>query len=203
MRKYRLSFFTDQKLLSHFVEWDDIEAFEEIYNRYWRKLLDIAFQRVHSKEIAQEIVQEVMVSLYLRRQAIPKTVNLEAWLRTAIKYKVFNNYRSQQVHLTHLEEIILQNQISPLRPDESLVLKETRERVTIAAARLPEKCRQVFMMSRFEQLSQQEIADRLDISVSTVKKHLTRALTTLKEDLREDHSNLLGIALIFIFIAFC
>ncbi len=74
-----------------------------------------------------------------------------------------------------------------------MTLKEIREKVGSAALKLPDKCREVFMLSRFDQLSQQEIADRLGISVSTVKKHLTRALASLKNELRQDHLNLFSI----------
>ncbi|WP_121811277.1 RNA polymerase sigma-70 factor [Mucilaginibacter kameinonensis] len=195
MRKYQLPIFTDQRLLSLLSERDDFAAFEEIYHRYWRKLLDTAYQRLKSKEAAEEVVQEVMVSLFLKRQELVIDTSLEAWLKTALKYKVFNIYRSQQVHLAHLNEIIRQKQISPLRPDEEMILKEIREKVRLAAAKLPDKCREVFLLSRFEHLSQQEISDRMGISVSTVKKHLTRAFTYLRSELRENQLDLLAVCL--------
>lgn len=190
MRKYQLPIFSDRKLISLLCERDDIAAFEEIYHRYWRVLLDIAFQRIKSKAAAQEIVQEVMISLFAKRKEIIITTSLEAWLKTALKYKVFNIYRSQQVYLAHVDEIMRQNQIMPLRPDEEMTLKEIREKVKYAASKLPDKCREVFMLSRFEQLSQQEIADKMGISVSTVKKHLTRALTVLRSEFRNEYLNL-------------
>ncbi len=199
MRKYQLPIFTDQRLLSLLSERDDFAAFEEIYYRYWRKLLDTAFQRLKSKEAAEEVVQEVMVGLFLKRQDLVITTSLEAWLKTALKYKVFNIYRSQQVHLAHLDEIIRLKQISPLRPDEEMILKEIREKVRLAALKLPDKCREVFMLSRFEHLSQQEIAERMGISVSTVKKHLTRAFTYLRSELRENQLDLLVICLFAVF----
>ncbi|WP_114938670.1 RNA polymerase sigma-70 factor [Mucilaginibacter endophyticus] len=198
MRRYRLPFYSDLKLLSLLTEGDDVDAFEEIYHRYWRVLLDTAFQRLKSKEAAQEIVQEVMINLFIKRKEININTSLEAWLKTALKYKVFNIYRSQQIHLTHLDEIIRQSSISPLTPDEAMTLKEIRKRINEAASKLPEKCRQVFMLSRFEHLSQQEIAERLKISVSTVKKHLTRALAAIREELREDHFNLFSLIILII-----
>lgn len=199
MRKYQLPIFTDQRLLSLLRERDDFSAFEEIYYRYWRKLLDTAFQRLKSKEAAEEVVQEVMVGLFLKRHELIITTSLEAWLKTALKYKVFNIYRSQQVHLAHLDEIIRQKQISPLRPDEEMILKEIREKIKSAALKLPDKCREVFLLSRFEHLSQQEIADKMGISVSTVKKHLTKAFTYLRSELRENQLDLLVIGLFFVF----
>ncbi|WPU99038.1 RNA polymerase sigma-70 factor [Mucilaginibacter sp. cycad4] len=199
MRKYQLPIFTDHHLLSLLRERDDFNAFEEIYQRYWRKLLDSAFQRLKSKEAAEEVVQEVMVSLFLKRHELVITSSLEAWLKTALKYKVFNIYRSQQVHLAHLDEIIRQKQISPLRPDEEMILKEIRDKIKSAALKLPDKCREAFLLSRFEHLSQQEIADRMGISVSTVKKHLTRAFAYLRSELRENQIDLLAICFFVVF----
>lgn len=201
MRKYQLPFFTDKKLLSLLATRDDDDAFTEIYHRYWKMLLDTAYQRIRSREASEEIVQEVFLSLYLNRKKADITSSLEAWLKTALKYKVFNNYRSQQVHLLHLDEIIRQNEISPLRPDEELTLKEIKRRLEVASAKLPDKCQQVFMLSRFEHLSQQEIASRLGISLSTVKKHLTKAIAVMRTEFRDDTGMLLlPLVLLFKFL---
>ncbi|MCJ8209221.1 RNA polymerase sigma-70 factor [Mucilaginibacter sp. RS28] len=187
MRKYQLPVFTDHMLLGYMRDRDDHAAFEEIYHRYWKQLLDTAFQRIKSKEAAEEIVQEVLLSLFLRRHELVITSTLEGWLKTALKYQVYKSYRAHLIHLSHLSEVIQSNQIAPLTPDEAMTLKEIREKVKQVANKLPEKCREVFMLSRFEHLSQKEIAERMGISLSTVKKHLTRALSALKNDLSEDH----------------
>lgn len=187
MRKYQLPIFTDKKLLSLLRIRDDYDAFTEIYSRYWEVLLNTAYQRLKSREAAEEIVQEVFVTLFIKRKEIEITTSLEAWLKTALKYKVFNIYRSQQVHILHLSKIIRQNDISPLMPDEVVNLKEIKHRIKIAADKLPDKCRQVFLLSRFEHLSQQEIAERMGISLSTVKKHLTKAIAALRSEFNEDH----------------
>jgi RNA polymerase sigma-70 factor (family 1) len=187
MRKYQLPIFTDKKLLSLLKMRDDYDAFTEIYSRYWDVLLNTAYQRLKSREASEEIVQEVFVTLFVKRKEIEITTSLEAWLKTALKYKVFNIYRSQQVHLLHLNKIIRQNEISPLMPDEVVNLKEIKQRIRVAADKLPEKCRQVFLLSRFEHLSQLEIAERMGISLSTVKKHLTKALAALRSEFSEDH----------------
>src|SRR5690606_6701628 len=107
---------------------------------------------------------------------------LEAYLRTALKYKVIDAYRLQQRHYKHLDGIFAENNIAPLIPDEYMEVKELKEKITALVHRLSDKCRSVFVMSRFEELSHQEIAERMDISVSTVKKHIHKALQALKSD---------------------
>lgn len=187
MRKYQLPIFTDKKLLSLLKTRDDYDAFTEIYSRYWDVLLNTAYQRLKSREASEEIVQEVFVTLFVKRAEIQISTSLEAWLKTALKYKVFNIYRSQQIHLLHLNKIIRKNEISPLMPDEVVNLKEIKKRIEVAADKLPDKCRQVFLLSRFEHLSQQEIAERMGISLSTVKKHLTKAIAALRSEFNKDH----------------
>lgn len=197
MRPYRAPNYLDEILLDLVRYHDDRAAFEEIYYRYWQTLLDAAYQRLKSREAAEEIVQEVFIDLYLRRNEVEFKSNLEAWLKTALKYKVYNIYRSQQIHLRHLEGIMRETHIAPVPPDEALALKEIRERIKMAAAKLPEKCREVFLLSRTEHLSQQEIAARLNISVSTVKKHITKAVRILKSEFKENYFDLLTLLVFF------
>lgn len=187
MRKYQLPIFSDTKLLYLIQAKDDYDAFTEIYHRYWKTLINTAYQRLRTPEACEEIVQEIFLTLFIKRKELVITTSLEAWLKTALKYKVFNIYRSQQLYLQHLDEIIRRTDIAPMMPDEVVSLKEMKDRIRVAATKLPDKCRQVFVLSRFEHLSQQEIADRLNISVSTVKKHLTKALATLRSEFSEEH----------------
>jgi RNA polymerase sigma-70 factor (family 1) len=175
-------------------------AFAEIYNRYWTILIDTAYQRLKSIEAAEEIVQDVFVSFFLRREQIFLNSTLEAYLKTALKYKVYNVYRSQQVHLSHLDAIIKDQKIDPLTPDSVLEIKELQARVRQVADKMPEKCRQVFLLSRFEHLSQQEIADQMGISISTVKKHMTKSLDIMRKEFNEHKTDLLAICM-FIYLS--
>lgn len=195
MRPYKAPRYTDEILLDLVKNHDDQVAFEEIYYRYWQILLDGAYQRLKSREASEEIVQEVFLDFFIRRDQIEMKSNLEAWLKTALKYKVYNIYRAQQIHLRHLDGIMRENQITPIPPDEALDLKEIRERIKIAAAKLPDKCREVFLLSRMEHLPQQEIAVRLNISVSTVKKHITKAIRILKSEFQGNYLDLLILVL--------
>jgi RNA polymerase sigma-70 factor (ECF subfamily) len=197
MRPYKASRYSDEILLDLVKSYDDRAAFSEIYFRYWQVLLDTAYQRLKSREASEQIVQEVFIDLFIRRDGVELKSNLEAWLKTALKYKVYNIYRAQQVHLRHLDGIMRETHIAPVPPDEVLDLKEIRERIKRAAARLPEKCREVFLLSRLEHLPQQEIAARLNISVSTVKKHITKAIRILKSEFQENYFDLFALILFF------
>ncbi|MBO9674211.1 MAG: RNA polymerase sigma-70 factor [Sphingobacteriaceae bacterium] len=176
----------------------DHDAFTAIYNTYWEEMANTAYQRLRSREDAEEVVQEVFVSLYIRRDHINPKTSLISYLRTALKYKVIDAFRAQQLHSKYLCTII-NNSIEPdASPDERLCIKELQQNIREIIEKLPSKCQEVFLKSRFEQLSHQGIADNMGISISTVKKHLYKASQVLKKELKKDQSDLLIIFAIFL-----
>ncbi len=187
----------DADLLALLKEGNE-EAFVTIYHRYWECLLNAAYQRLRSREDAEEVVQEVFVNLYLRRNEIEPKSSLAAYLKTALKYKVIDMYRLQQLHYKHIDNLIAETQVDPQAVDEELAIKEFKLSVLSACQKLPQKCREVFIMFRFEELSHKEIAHRSAISVSTVKKHLHKAMFFLREELKGSKT-----FLILVFLFFC
>jgi RNA polymerase sigma-70 factor (family 1) len=173
-------------------------AFTEIYHRYWEILLNAAYQRLRSKEDAEEVVQEIFVNLYFRRKEIDPKSNLEAYLKTALKFKVIDAYRMQQLHYRHIDKIMSEANLSQATADDQLEIKEFKLSILSACRKLPEKCREVFIMFRFEELSHQEIAERAAISVSTVKKHLHKAMLFLREEFKGNNTYFL-IACLLLF----
>nr|WP_199077771.1 RNA polymerase sigma-70 factor [Pedobacter sp. ASV19] len=189
--------FSDAELILQ-LKLGNENAFTEIYNRYWEILLNAAYQRLRSREDAEEVVQEVLVSLYFRRKEIDPKSTLEAYLKTALKFKVIDAYRLQQLHYKHLDNLIAETTLSPVTPDDQLEIKEFKTLVLSSCKKLPEKCREVFMMFRFEELSHQEIAERSAISISTVKKHLHKAMVLLREEFKGSTIKLLIACLLFL-----
>lgn len=183
--------------LADLLRTGDKAAFTEIYERYWDVLLDAAFQRLKSAEAAKEVVQVIFVDLYCRREQVQLKSTLEAYLKTALKYKVFNLYRSEQVRSNYVNDTAADKDIDPLTPQHILEAKELNDKIRMVSEKMPDKCREVFLLSRFEHLSHQEIATRLNISVSTVKKHMTKALSILKTDFGEHKYEMV---LIFIYL---
>lgn len=169
--------------LTELLRQGDHMAFTEIYYRYWENLINTAYQRLKSIEAAEDVVQSVFVSLYLRKEEFYPQSSLEAYLKTALKYKVFNIYRAQQTHYTHLASLVENNHIQPAQPDDTVELKELHDQMDQIISTLPEKCQEVFRMSRFNHLSHHDIAQKMNISVSTVKKHIHKALQVLRNAL--------------------
>jgi RNA polymerase sigma-70 factor (family 1) len=176
----------------------DQAAFAEIYNRYWRLLVDAAYQRLKSLEAAEEAVQDVFVNFYIRRSTINLNSSLEAYLKTALKFKVYNLYRSQAVRYNYLSSLIGENYVDSASPDKALESKELKTQILSVMEKMPDKCKEVFLLSRFEHLSHQEIAERMNISVSTVKKHITKAKSIIRFEFKSYNTDFLIIC-IFIY----
>jgi len=177
---------------------DDRNAFTELYNRYWDVLLDNAYQRLKCIETAEEIVQEVFLDLFLRRNEIILKSTLAAYLKTAIKYKIFNIYRSQQIHLQYLADELVSQNVYAQSPEECLEKKELTAVIREAANKMPAKCKEVFLMSRFDQRSNKDISNELGISVSTVKKHITKATNILKAKFKNQTLDFLILVMLII-----
>lgn len=170
------SIYSDEQLVV-LLRNDDDEAFVEIYNRYWDKLLAIGYNHARNKEIAEEIVQDVLMSLWSRRDSV-EVDRLAAYLATAVKFAVFKVLAKESRRKALLAGQLTDNETS--LDEAAIEAKFLKEYVDGVVAGLPEKCRLVFTYSREHQLSTKEIADALQLSHKTVESHLTKALKTIR-----------------------
>jgi RNA polymerase sigma-70 factor (ECF subfamily) len=179
-----LSTYTDEEVFL-MVKQGNKEAFEEIFRRFWQELLDAAYRRVKEQETAMELVQSLLVNLYLKRETIVLHTSLRNYLHISLKNKVLNAVRAELVRNTYQQHMLRGS--DPYQPDaaSSLQLKELQQRIEESCASMPEKCREVFYLSRKEHLSYQHIAEQLGISVNTVEKHMGKALKILRSRLKE------------------
>lgn len=172
---------TDEDLFNR-VRQEDALAFEVLYDRYWTMLMDIAYRRIQSKEKSEDIIQEIFISLYQKKNTIQFTVSLQAYLVQALKYKILNELRSSSVRTQYQRSFFLNHQCK-IDFASNVEVKELQHKIHKSVSSLPGKCKQVFYMSRWEQQSNKHISTHLSISVSTVEKHISKALQILRKDL--------------------
>jgi len=168
-------------------------AFEEIYNKYWSRLYLSAYNLLRDREAAEDIVQEIMVQLWVRRATIVID-SLPSYLYQAVRFQVFKCIRKAKVfHLSlqEVEDIATENNI-----ETNLAVKDIYEKLDMGIAGLPERCRRVFTLSRKEQLSTKEIAAMLNITPKTVENQLTIAIRRLRSTI--GHLFLILVFLLFI-----
>jgi len=172
--------FSDQQLTSLLYEGDEL-AFTEIYNRHWQFLFTAAYNALRHKEDSLDVCQSIFMWIWENHKSIHIKTNLQAYLYTAIKYKIANLIRQGKIRESLLDDVMA----AEIRADEKLELevKELKNFIDQLVNELPDKCREVFLLSRNEHLTHRQIAERLGISEKTVDDHITRALKTLKAPL--------------------
>lgn len=168
-------------------------AFEEIYNRYWNKLYSAAYKRVQSKEVSEELVQDLFTSLWLNRKTVNVHTSLAAYLFTSVRYLVLNHVQKEMVRASYKESLQL-NRVDN-STEETVLLNDLVLNLNAAVEQLPVKCKSVFELSRKEYKSNKEIAAELGISEKTVENQLTKALRRLRLGL---NSLLFSLALLAI-----
>ncbi|MFZ4261574.1 sigma-70 family RNA polymerase sigma factor [Sphingobacterium sp. HJSM2_6] len=191
---------TDNDLFDRVRLQDDRKAFEVLYHRYWKTLINVAAQRIPAIEIAEEIVQNVFVDLYSKRTQIVIETSLEAYLKTAIKFQVYKTFRHQQVRDQYKTNLQINLSQKSDEPDLLLEFKQLHEELHLLAKKLPEKCGEVFILSRIEQWSNQDISIQLDISLAMVRKHITKSMNFMRANFIKHHIDVLKMILIYCFL---
>ncbi|WP_179351298.1 RNA polymerase sigma-70 factor [Winogradskyella vidalii] len=153
------------------------QAFEEIFNRYWKRLYTYAYKIYNNNHVCEDIVQEVFVSLW-RKNETTIVLNLEGYLFKSVKYKIANHIRDLKFSTKQLDYI----ESIPTDSVEYLEYDELEKEVLLSIEKLPIKCREVFKLSRLEQKSNTEIAEKLNLSIRTVETHISNALKSLRKN---------------------
>ncbi|TGE06130.1 RNA polymerase sigma factor [Hymenobacter fodinae] len=174
---------TDEDLVRALRE-DDKRAFAEIYERYWELLLGVAYRKLNSRESAEEIVQDLFATLWLKRHA-QDIHTLQPYLLRAVKYRVIDVLKARLTQATYLERSRLRIAPEDHSTEETVAADDLSLALLDSLMQLPEHTREVFRLSRLEHQSVPEIAVRLNISRKTVEYHLTRALKVLRVSLRD------------------
>ena len=169
----------------------EIEVSKTIFNLYYPRLLFFAKSYVKHHEDAEEIVQDVFVKLFASDKATLKVKSsLNGLLFTMTKNACLDFLRKKK-HTLYIDDNSLQKEYlinyKAMDDKESMQIieRELEEQIKLAIAQLPEKCRNVFVKSRFEGAKNKEISEDLNISIKTVENHITKALKHMKEKLSD------------------
>jgi RNA polymerase sigma-70 factor (ECF subfamily) len=173
----------DDAALLQRVTLGDSAAYTEIYNRYWQKLFSIAAHKLNSLADAEELVQDIFLELWNRRETLSVTSKLSSYLGAAVSYKVINVLAKRNVQNRYKQYAASNTPSADFSTMQWLDFDELKDRLAGLVAHLPEKCQLVFKLSRDENLSHKEIANQLAISEKTVEAHLSKARHILKMNL--------------------
>lgn len=160
-------------------------AFEQLFRHYGQALVHFAHNYVHDLSIAENLVQDVFVAVWENRTTLNPDHSIKSYLYTATKNRALKHLRHEEVKRKNREKIDLYS-VAPSTPEDLLRHDETAAAIGRAIETLPEKCRRIFKMNRFDHLTYAEIAEVLGISVKTVETQMGRALHALRRTLFEE-----------------
>ncbi len=180
----------------------DLKAYEMIFFKYHGRLVMFANKFTHDLEIAQDIVQDAFLTLWEKADLLTINDSPKSYLFQMVKNRALNHKRHVGVKSSAKDKLIAEMQaleksayINMGDPLYSLLESELEEKVDQIIQSLPDKCQQVFVMSRKQHLKNKEIAIELGISVKMVEKYISKALKALRTEL----ADYIGIILYFIF----
>ncbi|MDQ6479448.1 RNA polymerase sigma-70 factor [Dyadobacter sp. LHD-138] len=159
--------------------------FEELYREYWQRLYDFALAKTHNKDVAEEIVQDLFVTIWEKRNEL-KITSIQSYLFVSVRNRVIT-YFKQKIFAD------LDTASDSVAPDYPLFLDELEATLQAALGQLPQKTRDIFLLNRFEGKSAHEISEKLRIPERTVEYHITQALRQLKSLLRNTTTILVAI----------
>ena len=161
------------------METDRDRAVELLFRRYYTLVTHSVYRVVPDRNTAEDLAQEVFYDLWRKRQKLKITTSLPAYLRRAAVNKSLNYVRDRKMKFTD-EEQLPEFKSEAVTVHQKLNAEELQKKITEAVDSLPERCRAVFALSRFEEMSYKEIAGKLDISVKTVENQISKALGIMR-----------------------
>jgi len=170
----------DQQLING-LELGDPKAFEELFFKYYTPLVVFALRMVSDEDMARELVQDIFVSFYEKRGSLNIHTSLKSHLYQSVRNRCLNYIKRDKLVRGHHQIIFDQNKDNEAVSDRSMEEVELEQQLLLIINDLPDKCREVFELSRFDGKSNQEIADQMSISKRTVETQISKALKIVRE----------------------
>jgi RNA polymerase sigma-70 factor (ECF subfamily) len=173
---------TNERDLQRRIRAGDESAFDIVFRAHYPRLVKMAEWIAGERAAAEEIAQEVMLELWRRRESLQVEQSFGAYLIRATRNRALNHVRHQKIVARELAAATIEPPESP-GSDAEMLGVELERVVREAVAALPERCREVFELSRTQGMRYVDIASLLDVSVKTVEKRMGQALSELRERL--------------------
>jgi len=185
----------DDQLLNR-IKAGDEAAFQVLFEKYYQQLCYSAYKICTDEHKSKDLAQEVFLDIWRRRANLNIHTSFQAFLRRAVSYKAIDYVRAQKLDME--ESIDLGG--APEKAHQNLEVKELKELIHQTVEQLPKRCRIIFFMSRFEEMSHKEIAAKLEISEKTIENQITKALKILRKVIANYSSSIKIFLLFYLFL---
>jgi len=161
----------------------DRQAFNELFTKYHRYLVSIAYKYTQDIDISRDLSQEVFLDVWKRRTKIDISISFKSFIRRAVINQSISKNRGKK----HFSEIDDANLSIPSSDNsaQQVEFSELQEKINEIVSGLPDRCKQIFELSRFENKSHKQIAAELNISTKTIENQMTKALKALRNGLKK------------------
>ena len=183
---------SDKILLNRMREGDQA-SFNTLFDRYWETLYSTVFTVCSDREVCSEIVHDIFLNLWLKREKL-QIESFKAYILASARYHVYRHVKNARRNsLEYREDLEYSSRVSMNDGELNIRYQDLERSVDRELEELPRRCKEIFTLSRREQLSNDEIASRLEISKRTVENQLTHALRHLRLSMRHFLTLLLAI----------
>lgn len=186
---------SEKNLIDRFIRGDET-AFELLFKHYYPGLVIFVSQMTLDKAEAEEIVQDFFFRMWKRREQIKESSSLKSYLFTSVKNQGINFLVSKNYEARKIEEFKQVMSSNFTYEQDIFVTSELQEKINQAFEKLPPRTKEIFILSRFNDLKNEEIAEKLNLSKRTVELQISNALKILRQELK-DYTGLLFLLGIF------
>ena len=177
---------TKETALTHIINLKDNKTFDYLYEMYWERLLNFAGKYVDDRETCKEIVQELFISLHVKREQLHIQVSLTAYLYSTLRNKILNHLRNESVYKKHIARAgqTLKDRQAGNEVQDLLDGQELEKEIFICLNKMPAKYREVFILNKQKAYTLKKTAEILQRPIDTVEKQLRKAVRQVREHLR-------------------
>ncbi|SHH85507.1 RNA polymerase sigma-70 factor, ECF subfamily [Chryseolinea serpens] len=163
----------------------DITAFEMLFRTYYQPLCNYAYTFVQDRDEAEEIVQSTFLNVWEKRDNLSIHTGVKPYLYAMVRNASLNVLKHEKIKQQHVTMELAVAERSVESVTRTVMASELETKIYKAMDKLPEQCRLVFKLSRFEELKYSEIAEQLDISIKTVENQMGKALKIMRDQLKD------------------
>ncbi|MCG8311272.1 MAG: RNA polymerase sigma-70 factor [Cytophagales bacterium] len=174
----------DDRFLLKALKQGNEDAFELLFKKYSGRVYFVAFQYLNDREDTLEIVQEAFFKIWMNHKKIKPDLPFIPYLTRIAKNLIINRSKRKLIENAYIQTLESVHDKKSIQTEDQVLFCEVREIVNNLIEQFPEKRKEVFLLSRAKGLTNKEIAEKLDISESTVENHINSALKSLRIDLR-------------------
>ncbi len=184
-QEYKITLNQQDKQLIERVRNGEEQAFEVLFKRYYKNLCVFALRYIPEEDVVEDLVQEMFFKLWDKRSNLFITTSLESYLYRSVHNLAINFLNHEKIKRGYKDKVIQGFKNKLYNDDIAYWEFGLEEVVKKNIEKLPERRRKIFKMSRFEELKNHEIAEKLDVSIKTVEAQMTQAIRFLRDKLKD------------------